>query len=60
MKGHFAEDSSMVMENSVSQLSVMFTLVTLKMGWGMERELKSMDLPEKLMSVILPMIPDGV
>ena len=32
MKGHFAEDSSMVMENSVSQLSVMFTLVILKMG----------------------------
>ena len=60
MKGNFAKDSKMVTENSVSLLSVMFTLVTFKMECGMGRELKRMDLPEKLMLVNLSMIPDGV
>ena len=60
MKGNFAKDSKMVTENSVLLLSVMFTLVTFKMECGMGRELKRMDLPEKLMLVNLSMIPDGV
>ena len=60
MKGNFAKDSKMVTENSVSLLSVMFTLVTFKMECGMDRELKRMDLPEKPMLVNLSMIPDGV
>ena len=60
MKENFAKDSKMVTENSVSLLSVMFTLVTFKMECGMGRELKRMDLLEKLMLVNLSMIPDGV